>query len=323
MATIRKKGKKFLAEVRIKTFYAAKTFTSKLDAQQWALDQEKQRGKHTGAPIVKTLAQAFDRYAKEISPTHKGARWEEIRFEKLKRDQFADIVISDISTDDLQGWIDRQTISGSSIRREFNLISATLTTARKKWKWLTHEPQRDVSLPRANPSRDRLLHGDEFERLLLALEYSDIGKAISIRQQIACAALIALETAMRQGEIWGLEWDRVFLDKQYVMLPDTKNGSKRNVPLSKKAVQLFKSMPTAKGRVFTVPQASAGVIFKRCCDLAEVQNFHFHDLRHVAITNLAKRLTVLELARMVGHKDLRSLQIYYNATATELAAKLD
>ncbi len=321
MASIRKKGNKWLAEVRIKKFYDSKTFPSKLDAQIWALDIEKQRGKHVGTPVIKTLGQAFDKYAKEISPTHKGARWEEIRFEKIKRDPVADIVISDLNAQDLQDWIDRQTVSGSSIRREFNLISATLTTARKKWKWLSHEPQRDVMLPRANPSRDRLLCGDELERIMLALDYS--GYVTTIRHQIACAALIALETAMRQGEIWGLEWNRVFLKEQYVMLPDTKNGTKRNVPLSKKAVELFKSMPTRKGAVFTMPQASAGVIFKRACDLSEVHNFHFHDLRHEAITRLAKRLTVLELARMVGHKDLRSLQIYYNATATELAAKLD
>lgn len=321
MATIRKKGKKYLAEVRIKTFYAAKTFNSKLDAQQWALDQEKQRGKHTGAPVIKTVGQAFDRYAKEISPTHKGVRWEEIRLKKIGRDPIADIVISDLSTQDLQDWIDRQNTSGSSVRREFNLISATLTVARKKWKWISHEPHRGVTLPKANPSRDRLLLKGELDRILSALEYEG-GKVTTIRQKIAVAALLALETAMRQGEIWGLEWDKVFLAEQYVMLPDTKNGTKRNVPLSKKAVALLKSMPTRKGRVFTVPQASAGVIFKRACDLAEVKDLHFHDLRHHAITNLAKRLSVLELARMVGHKDLRSLQIYYNATATELAAKL-
>lgn len=321
MASIRKKGKKYLAEVRIKTFYAAKTFDSRLDAQIWALDQEKQRGKHKGAPVTKTLGQAYERYAKEISPTHKGARWEEIRLKKLGRDMLADIVISDISTQDLQDWIDRQDLSGASVRREFNLISATLTVARKKWKWIQYEPQRDVTLPKANPSRDRLLRKGELDRILLALEYTG-GDIISIRHQIACGALLALETAMRQGEIWGLEWDRVFLREQYVSLPDTKNGTKRDVPLSRKAVELLSAMPTRKGRVFTVPQASAGVIFRRACQLAEVKNFHFHDFRHEAITRLAKRLSVLELARMVGHKDLRSLQIYYNATASELAEKL-
>jgi len=319
MATVRKKGKRYLVEVRLKGYYASKTFASKLDAQSWGIEQERQRGKHHA--VTKTLAQAFDKYVAEITPTHKGARWEEIRFQKLKRDRLADIVISDLTTQDLQDWMDRQTISGSSIRREFNLISAVLTASRKKWKWIGHEPQKDVTLPRANPARDRLLHGNELERILTALEYT--GEVKTIRQQIAAAVLIALETAMRQGEIWGLEWSRVHLKGQYCVLPDTKNGTRRNVPLSRKAISVLKSLPTKEGRLFTVPQASAGVIFKRACELAEVHDFHFHDLRHQAITNLAKKLSVLELARMVGHKDLRSLTIYYNATATELAAKLD
>jgi len=321
MASIRKRGDKWLAEVRIGKFYKAKSFYSKLDAQSWAIEQERARGRETNQPVIKTLSQAYDRYAKEISPTHKGARWEEIRLEKLKRDDLANIVLTDLTTQDLQDWIDRQEISGSSIRREFNLISATLTAARKKWKWLTHEPQRDVSLPKANPSRDRLLVGDELSRILLALDYS--GEVITKRHQIAAACLLAVETAMRQGEIWGLEWDRVFIKEQYVSLPDTKNGTKRNVPLSKRAIELLKSIPTKTGRVFTVNQASAGVTFRRACDLAEVKNFNFHDFRHEGITRLAKKLSVLELARMVGHKDLRSLQTYYNATATELASKLD
>src|SRR5258708_3600278 len=109
MATIRKKGNKFLAEVRIKKFYAAKTFYSRLDAQIWALEQEKNLGKHKGVPFIKTLGQAFDRYVRDISPTHKGARWEEIRFGKLKRDQVSDIVLANLTTQDLQDWIDRQT----------------------------------------------------------------------------------------------------------------------------------------------------------------------------------------------------------------------
>ena len=46
-------------------------------------------------------------------------------------------------------------------------------------------------------------------------------------------------------------------------------------------------------------------------------------MRHVAITNLAKKLSVLELARCVGHKDLNMLLIYYNAPASDLANKLD
>lgn len=323
MASIRKIGKKYLAEVRIKTFYKAKRFDSKLDAQSWAIEIERQRGKHSNTPIIKTVGDALDRFAKEISPTHKGARWEQVRVEKLKRDALADVLLSDLTTQDLQDWIDRQATSGATVRREFNVIQSTLTIARKKWKWIEREPQRDVSLPRPNPSRDRILQPGELDKILIALNYVG-GPINAIRHQIAVAVLFALETAMRQGEIWGMEWERVHLDRQYVMLPDTKNGTRRDVPLSTKAVKLLKSMPKPHaGYVFSIPQASAGVIFKRSCELAGIQDLHFHDLRHQAITNLARKLTMLELARVVGHRDPRSLLIYYNETATELSKKLD
>jgi integrase len=51
-------------------------------------------------------------------------------------------------------------------------------------------------------------------------------------------------------------------------------------------------------------------------------DLNFHDARHEAITRLAQKLNVLELARMVGHRDLNMLQIYYNETAQQLAKKL-
>ena len=54
-----------------------------------------------------------------------------------------------------------------------------------------------------------------------------------------------------------------------------------------------------------------------------IEDLHCPDTRHEAITRLAKKLDVLDLARMAGHKDLRQLMTYYNATAEELAAKLD
>ena len=53
-------------------------------------------------------------------------------------------------------------------------------------------------------------------------------------------------------------------------------------------------------------------------DRCQITDLHFHDTRHEACTRLARKLEVLDLARMIGHKDLRSLMIYYNATASEL-----
>jgi len=76
-------------------------------------------------------------------------------------------------------------------------------------------------------------------------------------------------------------------------------------------------------QVFTVKDASFDTLWRKLRDKCEIEDLHFHDSRHEACTRLARKLEVLDLARMIGHKDLRSLMVYYNATASEIANRLD
>lgn len=325
MASIRKAGGKWLAEVRIKGLNRSKTFLTKIEAQSWALELEKQHGKHGGIVTGRTLGDAFDKYAEEESIKKKGERWETIRLKKLRRSWIADIQLMDLRPDDLQKWVLEQgeTLSSASINRELNLISAVLSVARKRWKWMHQEVTRDVDRPQAPPPRDRRISQAEINRILTALEFEEGAPVTTQRQMIAVAFLLALETAMRQGELWGLDWQDVYLREQYVRLQETKNGSRRDVALSLRAVALLKMLePKAAGRVFTIPKESSGQLFRRAVQLAEIKGLTFHDTRHEALTRLAQKLQVLDLARMVGHRDPRSLMIYYNAKASEIAAKL-
>lgn len=162
--------------------------------------------------------------------------------------------------------------------------------------------------------------------LLEKLKYIDGEPPVTMMQEVAYAFLIALETAMRQGEILSLTRDAVFLDKRFVHLDKTKNGDTRDVALSKRAYELFKQVlanKTDDNRVFRVQSNSADTLFRKAKKAAGVENLHFHDTRHEATTRLAKKLAVLDLARMTGHRDPRSLMVYYNETAEEIAAKLD
>lgn len=327
MATIRKRGKMHFAEVRSRRHgvYVSRTFPTKLQAQAWALSVEQDLGVYKGATLGKTLWDAYERYMREISPTHKGARWEEIRLKKLQRDRLAVVMLANLSTERLQEWVSEQltVLSPSSVSREFGLISAVLTAARKRWKWMTHSPAADVMKPKKPPPRERRISADEQNRILEALGYDPKGVVYHPRRQVAIAFLLAIETAMRHGELWGLEWRDVNLADRYVVLHDTKNGTSRKVPLTKEAVALLQKLPGGKGRVFPMPKATAEVMFRRAVQLAGIENLHFHDTRHEGLTRLAQKLSMLELARVVGHKDPRSLMIYYNPTVSELAAKLD
>ncbi len=94
-------------------------------------------------------------------------------------------------------------------------------------------------------------------------------------------------------------------------------------PQSSKAITLLQELqPKKSGNVFSVPQESGAIYFRKAVRLAGIENLTFHDSRHEALTRLARKLDVLDLARMVGHRDPRSLMIYYNPTPTEIAERL-
>lgn len=166
----------------------------------------------------------------------------------------------------------------------------------------------------------------ELEKLLLALGYDHEMAPVTISAKIGAAMLFAIETAMRAGEIAGLTWDRVDIDKRTARLVETKNGSKRTVPLSMEAIRIINQLrdvtETDCGNIFNLTTDQIDVNFRKAKSRCMIDDATFHDLRHLAITRLAQKIDVLDLARMTGHKDLKKLMIYYNQSAEEIAKKL-
>lgn len=323
MASLRKlKNKRFIVEVRKHGQYQSKTFDSKVEAMAWAAETE-QTLAPDGLVKGKTLGDAFTRYRDEISPTKKSHRNEHNRLNRLLRLSVSSLLLSEIRQHHFDEWIGKALDSNksSSVNRELNTIGAVFEQA-KRWRWTLTNPIKGIRRPKNPHPRDRRISDKEVERILDALGF-DGQSVTTTRDIIAVAFLFALETAMRQGEIWNLTWDDVHLTKRFVRLHETKNGSKRDVALSSEAVRLLKLLDRGHSqKVFKTNQGSSGTIFRRCLQLAGIDGLTFHDTRHEALTRLARKLQVLDLARMVGHRDPRSLMIYYNATAEEIAAQL-
>lgn len=305
------------------------TFATKAKAQAWAAmrETELRTQNETGILSGKTLADAFDRYEKEVSPHKKGSRWESIRmaairYHEVDGKKLGEYKLVDLTPEILGKWRDMRlkTIKGSTFNRDMNLLSNIFTVARKEWRWVADSPTKDVRRPRNPPPRDRRISQDEIDRICLALGFS--GDPVQTKMQsVAVAFLFAIETAMRAGEICLLrpEW----ISGRVVHLPDiaVKNSVKRDVPLSKRAVELLELLP--KDTLFNISSASLDAIFRAAKEKAGVEGLTFHDSRHEAITRLSKKLGVLELARAVGHRDLRMLQVYYNESAADIAQRLD
>jgi len=262
----------------------------------------------------------LDRYARERSMAKRGARWEVIRIEKLRRDPLAAIALGDLCAAAFADWRDRRLreVAPASVAREMQLMSAVLTVARREWQLIPVNPMSDVRVPSRPPARDRLPTDDELARLAL-MATDDLSRAGA---RAFHAFRFAMETAMRAGEICGLTWDRIDLNRRVARLVRTKNGHAREVPLSIEAVRLLEALPKADP-VFGLTPPRLDALWRKLRDAAAIEGLTFHDSRHAAITRLARRLDVLALARMVGHRDLRQLQVYYNESAEDMARRLD
>lgn len=319
MASINKRGKKWRAEVWAKGERITGTFRTKQEAAQWALEREAEA---SGAKLpTRTLGDALARYARDVAPQHRGAKWELIRLASLGTEPLAQKQLADLAAPDLAGWRDQRLrdVSPGTVAREMTLLRSVLRTAWKEWGWLRENPLRDVKPPRTPASRKRRISQDEIDRLLLALgcEGDQAGTA---SQRTGLAFAFALETAMRAGEILGLRWEDV--GEKSVRLPLTKNGDARKVPLSPRAREILAALPRDGDTVFDLHAGTRDALFRRAKQVAQVENLRFHDSRAEAIWRLSRKLDVLELARVIGHRDIKSLMIYYQVDADDLADRL-
>lgn len=309
-----------------------KTHDSKAAAAAWALRMEAEL-QPSGGPAQITLATACTRYRDEVAPLHKGERWECVRLRMLSRDPVAGELVSDLTAAKLADWRDRRLkkVAPASVLRELKLLHSVLESCRRDWGLITVNPLADVRKPTAPAPRRRRVPVEVVDAMLAGLGYQPGTRARLASQWVAVAMLLALETAMRSGELLALTWADVAA--RSVTLPKTKNGDRRQVPLSTPARVLLDLLgPGEAGdAVVGVKAGSRDALWRKgkaraaklSPQLAEaLADLHFHDLRAEAIWRLSKRLDVLELARMIGHRDLKSLMIYYAASADELAAKL-
>ena len=199
--------------------------------------------------------------------------------------------------------------------------------------------------PPSDNSRCRRLEDGEEERIRLVLdndrEYLDslgVERGIDPASQAPMTLLfeLALETAMRMREIFTLSWDQIDFDKRTIFLTKTKNGDSRQIPMSSVAFDLLNQL-AGSGLVFPIfwngNQTAAGLRkassrlssrWRTIARLAKCDYLHFHDLRHESTSRFYERtsLTDLQIAKIIGHRDMKSLQRYANLRASDMAKSL-
>lgn len=306
------------------------SFPTKKEGQLWAAKREAEIRAGTGGQFPsRTLSEAIKRYKEEVSAQKRGERWEALRLEAFERDnpELAAKVLSVITTDDMATWRNKRLtqVSKGTVQREINLLSNVFQTARKEWKWTGSSPFSDMKQPGDNPPRTRRTSWKEVRRICRWLGYRT-GVVQTKQQEVAFAYLLALRTAMRAGEILQLGDDNVNFDTSVARIVEHKTKEKtmlpRFIPLLPPAMRLLGHVQH-RGRYFTVSSESRDALFRKAVRALMIEDLHFHDMRAEVLTMLARKVDVMTLAKISGHKDIRQLQeTYYRETAEQIAARL-
>ena len=171
-----------------------------------------------------------------------------------------------------------------------------------------------IRKPKANKGRDRRLEVGELDLLIDALQFT---------WGVQSIVLLALETGMRRSEILSLKWVNIFIEDRYLILPDTKNGDSRAVPLSSKAVNILNSLEKSSDSLFFIKPDAVTRAFKRACVRVGLKDLRFHDIRHEATSRFFELgLNTMEVSAITGHKTLTMLKRYTHLKAKDLALKL-
>jgi len=318
----------------------SKSFRTKRDAEDWSrrTEDEMIRGVYIRRVPSEstTIASALDRYLKEITPSKRLSTQhsEKVRAGLVQK-RLGRYSLASLSPEIIAAFRDDRRAEGksdSTVRLELALLGHLYTVAIKEWGLgLAYNPVASIRRPPPAAGRKRRLSRSEARRMLKACDAHS-------NPMLGWVVRIALYSCMRQGEILSLTREQVDLNRRIVRLSETKNGSERTVPLSRRAVKVFQ-----QALAHPVQAADTNLIFygepgkdgKRrpyrinkvwsmALTRAGISDLHFHDLRHEAVSRLVERgLSDQEVAAISGHRSMQMLKRYTHLRAEDLVAKLD
>ncbi len=328
MATVRRRGDKWQVQVRRQGFAGlTRSFAMMRDAERWGVLKEREFDLLESQGLIGkkvcdlTLAAILARYRETLVPHRRGGDREAYMIKAMERATFAAAMADRVTSADLKAYRDTRlrTVSPATVVRELGLLQHAYEIARKDWGYEgLGNPVKDVSKPKLPPGRARRLSDGE-EGLLIHW-----GR-LSRNPLLLPIMGFALETGMRLGEIVAADWKHYDGRERVLLVPLTKNGKPRTVPLTLKAASLIEGRRGSDvGPIFPSTVEAIKQAWIRLTRRAGIADLHFHDLRHEAVSRLFERgLDMPEVMMVSGHTDHRMLLRYTHLSARKLVEKMD
>ena len=327
---VRRRGKSYEAVCKKKGYgRKSKTFKTKHAAKAWGTKTQGEMDDHKFIDtresrsvlmenIIDDLIYSFERFGLAIAGPKLG------QLHQLKK-YFTGVSIHDLTFDDVLDFAAhrRKTVGASTLQTQMYYLKQAVVNSRIK----TEHPVVDMAIDElkkkklimGSKKRDRRLEPGEYAALMNEAEGHWISAAIDI----------ALESAMRQGEIHALKWSDINESKGVIRLKrkdkDAETGqSEQKIPM----VQGVREALLRAHNVFgqgphLIPvkrSASISDKFARLTKKLGIVDLRFHDLRHEAISRMFERGMRVEQVRVVsGHRTLEQLSRYVNLRPEDLA----
>lgn len=333
MASITVRGRRYLVRVRVAGVSKSKSFKTKEEAKAWAQAEEAAaRATVNKGPIGTgsvTVGAVIDRYVTEVKPLKPWGRSKDAALYTL-RARLGKVKLSDLTAGKVLSYAEGRRRNGAkpqTIDPEISYLGQVLRVAHAVWRYdfdkdVVSEARvalRLMGMTGRSHQRDRRPTDTELGKLR-AYFRDDYRSAMPMHDIID----FAVETGMRMSEIVGLEW-RDYDEKGRTILvrnrkhPQEKIGNNMRVPLLGEAQAILLRQPQDGPRPFPYTTTAVSAAFTRACKRLDIDDLHFHDLRHEFCSRMFERgYSIPEVALCSGHRDWGQLKRYTQIRAESL-----
>ena len=281
----------------------------------------------------------IERYTKEYAIKKKSYDREKAVLSGID-EELGDLFVREADGNAVTSWYGNLTtirsLSAGTAVRHFNVMHHMMEKAATIWAketGINRNPADQVEVKRPDDERERYLSAEEIQSMKRALDAKMFRMASAgINEtffRLRLIVLIALTTGMRIAEVFGLKWsDMLYGEGLVAVRAKLKGGKIRYVPMPPELAKEFKQFRTTVGedRIFP-PKPGAkrerqrvDKSFQTILDIAGIENFRFHDLRHTfASWYMMNGGDLYELAKILGHSNIKMTQRYAKLGKTHIA----
>lgn len=339
MATIFKRGDKWRAQIRRAHQPAlSETFETKAEAQRWVRQKDYEADQLRKVPVGLrvSVADLVDTYLREMVGVM-ATSTKVFALKRLKR-QLGHYKLEELNKRAIVNFVQERENEGAgpaTIKADLSYLGTVL---RYGGAMMDAEDAAALCLVQLQSAQSVLRHSKriaaprERERRPTDKELVLIKQALARRARWTVPlwdmTLFAIATAMRLGEITRITWVDFDEKKRTILIrdrkdPQKKEGNNQLVPLLSghftfggkliDPIEIIKRQPRKTARIFPHAEKSVSTLFTRVVSVAEVQDLHFHDLRHDAVSRLFEAgYDIPQVSQISGHKTWRNLARYTN-----------